>query len=120
MGAQETEPTGPDLAAGVAEAEVGEGELLLGHVGGEPVLLVRMGGDVFAVGAQCTHYGVSLAGGLLEGGTLRCPAHHSAFDPRTGEAVRPPALRPLPCWDCLLYTSPSPRDISGSRMPSSA
>ena len=22
--------------------------------------------------------------------------------------------------DCLLYTSPSPRDISGSRMPSSA
>ena len=24
------------------------------------------------------------------------------------------------CYDCLLYTSPSPRDISGSRMPSSA
>ena len=23
-------------------------------------------------------------------------------------------------WACLLYTSPSPRDISGSRMPSSA
>ena len=23
-------------------------------------------------------------------------------------------------WDCLLYTSPSPRDQSGSRMPSSA
>ena len=23
-------------------------------------------------------------------------------------------------WFCLLYTSPSPRDISGSRMPSSA
>ena len=25
-----------------------------------------------------------------------------------------------PCLACLLYTSPSPRDISGSRMPSSA
>ena len=24
------------------------------------------------------------------------------------------------CYSCLLYTSPSPRDISGSRMPSSA
>ena len=23
-------------------------------------------------------------------------------------------------WDCLLYTSPSPRDMTGSRMPSSA
>ena len=26
----------------------------------------------------------------------------------------------FPCNICLLYTSPSPRDISGSRMPSSA
>ena len=25
-----------------------------------------------------------------------------------------------PCWTCLLYTSPSPRDQRGSRMPSSA
>ena len=25
-----------------------------------------------------------------------------------------------PCMDCLLYTSPSPRDLSTSRMPSSA
>ena len=25
-----------------------------------------------------------------------------------------------PSWDCLLYTSPSPRDQRGSRMPSSA
>ena len=24
------------------------------------------------------------------------------------------------CWGCLLYTSPSPRDLSTSRMPSSA
>jgi len=26
----------------------------------------------------------------------------------------------LVCWFCLLYTSPSPRDLSTSRMPSSA
>ena len=31
------------------------------------------------------------------------------------EAIRTALLEP-----CLLYTSPSPRDISGSRMPSSA
>ena len=35
-----------------------------------------------------------------------------------GESVMD-ALAPQP-GDCLLYTSPSPRDISGSRMPSSA
>ena len=26
----------------------------------------------------------------------------------------------IACWTCLLYTSPSPRDLSTSRMPSSA
>ena len=31
-----------------------------------------------------------------------------------------PLAEPVPFKVCLLYTSPSPRDISGSRMPSSA
>ena len=30
------------------------------------------------------------------------------------------ALRQMCAWICLLYTSPSPRDLSTSRMPSSA
>ena len=30
------------------------------------------------------------------------------------------AVRPVEIWVCLLYTSPSPRDLSTSRMPSSA
>ena len=32
----------------------------------------------------------------------------------------PMDFEPDEARDCLLYTSPSPRDISGSRMPSSA
>ena len=45
---------------------------------------------------------------------------------RTDEAVRPRRERRPPRWlvdyvsACLLYTSPSPRDLSTSRMPSSA
>jgi len=31
-----------------------------------------------------------------------------------------PDFVPSKWWDCLLYTSPSPRDLSTSRMPSSA
>ena len=37
-----------------------------------------------------------------------------AVEPNVGAATRPET------WDCLLYTSPSPRDQRGSRMPSSA
>ena len=96
---EEAKVSGPELQDGVPAEELGEGELLLGHVGDKPVLLVRWEGEVFAVGAACTHYGTVLADGLLAGGLLRCPAHHAAFDVRTGEAVRAPALQPSACWE---------------------
>ena len=38
--------------------------------------------------------------------------------PNIGDGLKPVQRRIL--YACLLYTSPSPRDISGSRMPSSA
>ena len=37
-----------------------------------------------------------------------------------GDPVDVLVITPFPLYPCLLYTSPSPRDISGSRMPSSA
>ena len=95
----ETQLKGPDLAAGVAEGDIPEGGMLLGHANGEAVLLVRRGGDVAAIGATCSHYGGPLAEGLLVGDTVRCPWHHACFSLRTGEALRAPALNPLPCYD---------------------
>ena len=38
----------------------------------------------------------------------------------SGEAISPPDDLKDEQYYCLLYTSPSPRDQSGSRMPSSA
>ena len=83
--------TGPDLAAGVALADVPEGGSLLGHAGGEAVLLVRPAGgdDVFAVGATCTHYNGPLADGCVVGREVHCPWHHARFDVTTGDAVAP-------------------------------
>ncbi len=95
---QEQAPSGPDLAQGIAFAELADGASLVGHCGGEPVLLVRRGSEVFAVGAQCSHYHGPLAEGLVVGDAVRCPWHHAAFDLRTGEAVRAPALSPIDCW----------------------
>jgi apoptosis-inducing factor 3 len=71
---------------------------LLGHANGEPVLLVRLGGDYCAIGATCTHYGGPLAEGLFEGDTVRCPWHHACFNLRTGEALHAPALSPVARW----------------------
>ncbi len=91
-------PTGPELASGVPLADLPDGGKLLGHLGDEPVLLLRRGAEVFAIGASCTHYSGPLAEGLMVGDMIRCPWHHAGFDFRTGEALRAPALSPLPCW----------------------
>lgn len=92
------EPSGPDLTLGLAQDEIADGAKLLGHVGGEAVLLARNGSDFFAVGAHCTHYHGPLVEGLVVGDTIRCPWHHACFDLRTGEALRAPAFDPLSCW----------------------
>ena len=90
---------GPDLTEGIALDALLDGGMLVGHAGDEQILLVRRDKEVFAVGAQCTHYQGPLAEGLLVGDTLRCPWHHACFDLRTGEALRAPALSPIACWD---------------------
>ena len=98
MSQEQAGPTGPDLTQGIALTELADGGKLEGHCGGEQVLLVRSGGEIFAVGAHCTHYHGPLAEGLVTDGTIRCPWHHAAFDLRTGEAVRAPAFSPVGCW----------------------
>jgi osmotically inducible protein OsmC len=45
---------GPDLAKGIAPSRLADGSMLLGHVQGEPVLLARQGGELFAIGAART------------------------------------------------------------------
>lgn len=98
MAQDEQAPAGPDLAQGISAADLAEGGMLAGHVGDDPVLLVRHGGRVSAVAAQCTHYHGPLAEGLVVGDTVRCPWHHACFDLETGEALQAPALSPLDCW----------------------
>jgi apoptosis-inducing factor 3 len=93
------ELSGPDFKTGVKFDSLAENEPLLGHFDGEPVILVRQGGQVFATGAVCTHYGGPLAEGLVVGGTIRCPWHHARFDLRTGEAEGAPALNPVSCFN---------------------
>ncbi len=94
-------PSGPDLRAGVKFDALTEGEPFSGHFDEEPVVLVRQGQDVFAIGAVCTHYSGPLAEGLVADGTIRCPWHHARFDLRTGEATGAPALNPVSCFNVV-------------------
>lgn len=96
--AHDTQPTGPDLRAGVALADVPAQGVLAGHVDGEAVLLARLDDGLHAVGGSCTHYGAPLAEGLVAHGEIHCPWHHACFSLRTGAALKAPAFAPLPRW----------------------
>jgi NADPH-dependent 2,4-dienoyl-CoA reductase/sulfur reductase-like enzyme/nitrite reductase/ring-hydroxylating ferredoxin subunit len=121
---------GPELSQGVALTAIADGAMLLGHVGEEPVLIVRRGDEIFAIGALCTHYQGPLAEGILVDDTVRCPLHHACFSLRTGEALRAPALDRIACWrverrDGKLYVAeklaipPSPTIPAGPSIPGS-
>jgi NADPH-dependent 2,4-dienoyl-CoA reductase/sulfur reductase-like enzyme/nitrite reductase/ring-hydroxylating ferredoxin subunit len=90
--------TGPDFGAGIPVGEVPDGGTVAGHAGGKAVLLVRQGREWFAIGAICSHYSGPLPEGLIVGDTVRCPWHHACFSLRTGQALRPPALNDVACW----------------------
>ncbi|HEY1751374.1 MAG TPA: FAD-dependent oxidoreductase [Caulobacteraceae bacterium] len=99
MSGDEQGPTGPDLTKGVPAGDVPEGGKLVGHVGEDDVLVARVGGELFAIGAHCTHYHGPLGDGLLVGETVRCPWHHAHFCLRTGEALAGPAIDPAGHWE---------------------
>ncbi|MBI2215275.1 MAG: FAD-dependent oxidoreductase [Acidobacteria bacterium] len=92
------ESLGPDLARGVPLADIPDGGSLVGHVGEENVLVVRRGGEFFAVSNRCSHYGGPLNEGLVVGETVRCPWHHACFSLRTGEPLGAPAFQAIASW----------------------
>ena len=92
MAEASSELEGPDFEKGYEAENVRDGEMLLGHAFGEPVLVARRGDDLFAIAATCTHYGGPLAKGLMVDCAVHCPWHRARFDLRTGEAIAAPAL----------------------------
>jgi NADPH-dependent 2,4-dienoyl-CoA reductase/sulfur reductase-like enzyme/nitrite reductase/ring-hydroxylating ferredoxin subunit len=96
--------------------------MILGHAAGDAVLLARRGQELFAIGAECTHYHGPLAEGVLVEDTVRCPWHHACFSLRTGEALRAPALNPVPCWrvelqDGMVYVREKVEPTAGGARP---
>ena len=120
MSDQPRTSTGPDLTAGSPADSLAEGVPFLGHVQGKPVILVRRGAEIFAVGATCGHSGGPLAEGLVVDDTVRCAWRHACFSLRTGEALCTPALSPVAgCgWPARAARDPGDRTTSRRRVGS--
>lgn len=85
-----------------AVTDVREGEVHRVEVADQDVLLIRHHGDVYAVGATCSHYGGPLEQGKVEGSAdpcVVCPWHGSRFRLEDGSVLNGPATVPQLAYD---------------------
>ncbi len=78
--------------------ELENGQMKQVTVGDTPVLLCKVDGDYYALGAKCTHYGAPLADGSLHGNQIFCPWHQAGFNVTNGDNNEPPAYDGLPTF----------------------
>ncbi|MDO9095834.1 MAG: non-heme iron oxygenase ferredoxin subunit [Rubrivivax sp.] len=79
-----------------AAADVPDGDVVAAHVQGREIALVRLGEELHAIDATCTHGSASLCGGFVEeDGSIECPLHQGRFDVRSGRALCAPLTQDL-------------------------
>ena len=66
---------------------------------GTPVLLLRQGDRIRAIGATCPHLGGPLHKGAINGDTVSCPWHGSVFCLDDGALVHGPAMMPVAAYE---------------------
>ena len=82
----------------VTVAKVGDlnpGEMMYVEVGDEPVVLINLNGEFYALSDICTHEEASLSDGEIVGDEIECPLHGGAFDIRTGQPTAFPVVVPV-------------------------
>jgi len=83
----------------VAESDLVEGEPHRAEIDGVPVVVVRSGGQVYALAERCSHRGGPLSDGEVADGCITCPWHGSRFRLQDGSVERGPAAYPQPALD---------------------
>jgi len=81
------------------EDQLRENKPTLAQTGSVPVMLVRSGGQIYALFDTCAHLGCSLAGGHLEDRSIVCPCHGSRFALEDGRVLNGPATFPEPRFE---------------------
>jgi 3-phenylpropionate/trans-cinnamate dioxygenase ferredoxin component len=78
-----------------AADEVVEGTAHPVNVDGVDIVLVRDGGEIYAIRDECSHAAIALSEGDVEGCEIECWLHGSRFDLRTGKPTSLPATEPV-------------------------
>jgi nitrite reductase/ring-hydroxylating ferredoxin subunit/uncharacterized membrane protein len=85
-----------DFVPVLADADLLEGQPRRAGAQGMPVVLVRQGGQIYALVETCAHLGGPLSEGRLEDGAIVCPWHGSRFALADGHTLDGPSVFPQP------------------------
>jgi len=78
----------------LAEEDISAGERIFIEVDNEPVVIFKVGNNLYAIGDRCTHDDGPLGDGDLEDHQITCPRHGAKFDIVSGKALTLPAVEP--------------------------
>ena len=89
----------PTFKPALPESELQPGRPTRATVDGTDVVLVKHGGEIFALDDVCSHAGCPLSKGRLEGDAIVCACHGSTYRLRDGMALHGPAPFAQPTFD---------------------
>lgn len=102
--------------------QVPEGYVRRFFAGEVELAVARLNGRAYATSNYCTHLDCLLSSGKLVDDGIGCSCHGSVFDLETGEAVGPPATRPIKTFpvreedgEIFVGISAEDAEISGPR-----
>ncbi len=88
-----------DFVPVLVEDELDESRPRRVEARGVPIVLVRRGDRVDALGETCAHLGGPLGEGSLDGDAIRCPWHGSLFALDDGRVLEGPSTYAQPCFE---------------------
>ncbi len=78
--------------------ELKDGERLFIEIDGQPIMIVRLADQYYAIADKCSHDDGPVGEGALEGWEIICPRHGARFDIRTGRVLALPAFVDIPAY----------------------
>lgn len=93
----ETPPTDWTTVAALDDLQDGKPHRV--ETDGAPVMLLRQGDQIRAIGATCPHLSGPLDEGAIDGDTVTCPWHGSVFCLDDGSLIHGPAMMPVVAYE---------------------
>lgn len=91
----EQSPSDPTWTRVARSGQVPDGYVRRFFADGLEMCVARLRGTAYATSNYCTHLDCLLSSGKLVEDGIGCSCHGSVFDLETGEAIHPPATKPI-------------------------